>query len=335
MNNCESYKLHGFAVVPPRGCRETLAISKHADELMKNNAPMDNIFYDEGTWELISKIRKRCMHITGKDMVLYGDAVLFVREHGKSHTGFIGPHRDMPDAGAETFKEDGTPGSCVLWFALTEATPENSCLYVLPAEHDSAYRTGGLALEPVVTMANVDKIVALPVKANSIIVLGHRVIHWGSQPFPDQPPRVALSFTLVHEALIRPKIRRTPMCEEERAAIVAAMRIWYFDHAPITAAEFRKCLPVYRRQKEFFNEWFRRAMEIHINPLAACTRRRVQLRNRLVTLVKIKISADVVEVGFLFEEEITNVGEREKGKHENGHPARDEGSERGNAEDTF
>lgn len=64
--------------------------------------------------------------------------------HHKSHRacryvdpnrGDVGfsPHRDrQPDDSAATFRPDGTAMYTTLWLPLTDATPENSCLYVIP-----------------------------------------------------------------------------------------------------------------------------------------------------------------------------------------------------------
>jgi hypothetical protein len=53
------------------------------------------------------------------------------------------PHRDRPATGPDSFREDGTPRYLTAWVALTDATPETSCLYVLPAPQDEGYYASG------------------------------------------------------------------------------------------------------------------------------------------------------------------------------------------------
>jgi hypothetical protein len=43
------------------------------------------------------------------------------------------PHRDrQPDDAPATFRADGSAMYATMWVPLTRATPENSCLYVIP-----------------------------------------------------------------------------------------------------------------------------------------------------------------------------------------------------------
>lgn len=62
----------------------------------------------------------------------------------KGHAGFS-PHRDRqpPDAAA-TFRPDGSAMYSTCWVALTDAVPDNSCLYVLPRHADPGYVDGDL-----------------------------------------------------------------------------------------------------------------------------------------------------------------------------------------------
>lgn len=41
----------------------------------------------------------------------------------------------------DSFRSDGSPKYCTVWVALSDATPENSCLTVLPKYVDSGYET--------------------------------------------------------------------------------------------------------------------------------------------------------------------------------------------------
>ena len=46
------------------------------------------------------------------------------------------------DESASAFRADGTPHYCTVWVALTDATPANSCLMVVPKDKDKGYSEG-------------------------------------------------------------------------------------------------------------------------------------------------------------------------------------------------
>ena len=75
-------------------------------------------------------------------------------------------------------KGEPEPKYCSVWMALTDATPENSCLYVVPRTADSGYHGCGDAIEPY----NVQNIVCQPILQGGLIVFSHRLLHWGSNP---------------------------------------------------------------------------------------------------------------------------------------------------------
>lgn len=61
------------------------------------------------------------------------------------------PHRDrQPDDSPATFRPDGSAMYATMWVPLTPATPENSCLYVIPRwEHDeSIHSSWGVYITP-------------------------------------------------------------------------------------------------------------------------------------------------------------------------------------------
>lgn len=53
------------------------------------------------------------------------------------------PHRDrQPDDCGASFRSDGTARYATCWIALSEATPESGCLYVIPRDQDPGYTAG-------------------------------------------------------------------------------------------------------------------------------------------------------------------------------------------------
>jgi len=128
-------------------------------------------------------------------------------------TGFA-PHRDhLENSPEDSFTEDGLPRNCTLWVSLTDATPSNSCLHVLPARFDPCYSNPETyntnPAEFIGELDRVHHIRALPAPAGflffsffsflffffsvslfffcfpffflgSCVLFGDRLIHWGS-----------------------------------------------------------------------------------------------------------------------------------------------------------
>jgi ectoine hydroxylase-related dioxygenase (phytanoyl-CoA dioxygenase family) len=83
------------------------------------------------------------------------------------------PHRDK---GRMSLAADGTPLSLTVWIPLTEATPQNGCIYVLPANRDPVYGTeneNNLQID-------LTQIRALPGKPGDFICWSQAVLHWGA-----------------------------------------------------------------------------------------------------------------------------------------------------------
>ncbi|KAL6071429.1 Phytanoyl-CoA dioxygenase family protein [Balamuthia mandrillaris] len=96
------------------------------------------------------------------------------------------PHRDRPNSDPVTsFREDGTPKYCTVWIPFTPATPESSCLYVVPAHADPSYRQvriGKDLLSSIFTSpATFQEIRALPCGPGDVVLFSHRLVHWGSR----------------------------------------------------------------------------------------------------------------------------------------------------------
>lgn len=95
------------------------------------------------------------------------------------------PHRDKT---WETLREDRSPKSLTVWIALTEATPMNGCMYIVPAHRDPTYGTPqdrdwqfGFA-----------DVRALPVQPGTILAWTQATAHWGGQTSPiERRPRIS------------------------------------------------------------------------------------------------------------------------------------------------
>lgn len=86
------------------------------------------------------------------------------------------PHRDRPN----TRDADGGPQSLTVWLPLSDATPLNGCMYVLPAQHDQNLQRrefGTVLVRP----DELQNIRALPASAGSLLAWHQELLHWGSR----------------------------------------------------------------------------------------------------------------------------------------------------------
>jgi len=176
------------------------------------------------------------------------------------HTAFS-PHRDrQPDDSPATFRPDGTAMYATAWVALTDATPENSCLYVIPRPRDPGYFEGddddpcNADADPLrLCLPHKEAyqhITAVPAEKGSAVLFTHRVIHWGSRGTPRSaglgprtPPRVCVSFGFADDAYEPAYVDRArnlpfpPLCN--RAALVSAQMIAYHERFRSSARMLR------------------------------------------------------------------------------------------------
>eukprot|EP00658_Telonema_sp_P-2_P026111 TRINITY_DN20532_c0_g1_i3.p2 TRINITY_DN20532_c0_g1~~TRINITY_DN20532_c0_g1_i3.p2 ORF type:complete len:317 (+),score=51.63 TRINITY_DN20532_c0_g1_i3:221-1171(+) len=186
-----------------------------------------------------------------------------------SQAGF-GPHRDRPFGPAEgtatprsfrgrkgKFAE--MPKFCTCWIGLSEAMPDNGCMYVLPRAADHGYSEGdmlsvsgpnavaphkwGLRQSPTgnpIWSPNQNQafasVRAVPCHSGDAMVISHRVLHWGSQGRPESElgPRISLTCSLAKPSFEQPFVQDVGVLGqslEARLALAAAQTLSYEDQA--------------------------------------------------------------------------------------------------------
>ena len=159
-----------------------------------------------------------------------------------------------------------------MWIALTDATPETSCLYFLPACHDPGYHQTGDAITNIFSDPNSwQSITAQPMSAGGILCFSHRILHWGSRAVKNYPPRIAISLAFSDSTFETPYFNQKflpfpPIAL--RAALQAGQAISYCQNVPLTKGMLGLYFRVFKRYEDFFciayrekvdgaNQWIR------------------------------------------------------------------------------
>jgi hypothetical protein len=93
----------------------------------------------------------------------------------------IAPHRDTPGPDPRVLARD-VPSIINVWIPLTDVTPVDSCLYVVPAPCDPDYYSTDRAFHP--ERIRFQDVRALPAAAGSVLGWSSHLAHWGSRSSP-------------------------------------------------------------------------------------------------------------------------------------------------------
>ena len=102
-------------------------------------------------------------------------------------------HRDR---GRASLNSDGSPKTLSTWIAVSRATPENGCMYLVPKNADPTY---GTPLEH--ALGKLDKAAvhpdarALPAEPGDFFIWDQAILHWGGKSSPDAPEsRISIAY---------------------------------------------------------------------------------------------------------------------------------------------
>lgn len=252
----DDFKVHGFyksRLFSPL-IRE---IHDRVVTLVANKHQVNEIFLSQCAWDLVRLSNDMFM----PSMVPSGDVVLFYRSNDTDFSGFVGAHRDMPDA---VVAENETPGSCVVWISITKASPSTSCLSVLPAEYDEHY-SGGFNLE--VNPKHLDKIECIVTEPGDVVVLSNRVLHWGTA-HKSKEARISFSFVLVDAARF-PLFCNVSECYVEgeyRQYLLSTLALWYFYQHPTPISLLKRNINVYKkaRRTPFIGSYVKNGLDLQM-----------------------------------------------------------------------
>ncbi len=140
------------------------------------------------------------------------------------------PHRDKSGG---TLFEDNTPKSITVWIPLTKAVPDNSCMYILPANHDKFYNLEKPFGLDYGFPGDLTDIRALPAEPKDVLVWTQHVLHWGSNSNSRHvlEPRMSIAYEFQRSdiaAYNNPLIKPNEIPSfEKRMALIAKQIIQY------------------------------------------------------------------------------------------------------------
>jgi hypothetical protein len=138
------------------------------DTLHSRHIPITFCFMYDEFWFIFMHLHPTLQHILGSEYQRLPDFWAWRVDPDQSERGWH-VHRDK---GHETLYSNGMPKSLTVWIPLTDATTDNGCMYVLPADRDPTYRTDQLVFPYFRQVAG--DIRALPIQAGKILLHSNR-----------------------------------------------------------------------------------------------------------------------------------------------------------------
>lgn len=168
-----------------------------AHKLHKEQWPETFAYVYDEFWLFFQRTAFVMTELLGRDFKLLPSIWVFYLERNSGSTGWV-THRDR--ARIRTLDSKGYPHSINIWLPLTDATPENGCMYVLPRSLDANY-DGDLLLQ---TVSNFQDIRALPAKAGDFLGWNETILHWGGRSSKlAREPRISMA-TVYQDSRVDP-----------------------------------------------------------------------------------------------------------------------------------
>jgi hypothetical protein len=175
-----------FQLDPVLPAGEVERLARAMLRLRDDAIPVVFAFVYDDPWQLSAQLGEVLAAILGPGFRVLPDFWAWCLDPAQRDKGWH-PHRDM---GFSSLLPNRQPISLSLWVPLTDATPDNGCIYVLPACRDRHY----LARENRNDVVDVQEIRALPAAAGSVLGWTQALLHWGSRAGERaRAPRVSFS----------------------------------------------------------------------------------------------------------------------------------------------
>lgn len=130
----------------------------------------------------------------GSDYFILPDFWIWHVDPAKSERGWK-PHREK---GHKALFPDGRPKTLSVWLALSEATPLNGCMYVVPADRDPTYGT----TDDDKWKFEFPEVRALPAAPGDVFMWTQALLHWGAHASPrGETPRISMAYEFQHSGV--------------------------------------------------------------------------------------------------------------------------------------
>jgi hypothetical protein len=163
------------------------------ETLVANGLSPSLIYLYDEAWDVFRRLRPLLSHFLGDRIALLPHFWAWHVDPKENGSGWP-PHRDYQ---GESTIGDEMLISLSLWVPLSNATPENGCMHVLPRNFEKGYPA------PVEEPANVrlQDIRALPAQPGAVIGWRQDLYHWGGRASPyANEPRISLSLEFQNAA---------------------------------------------------------------------------------------------------------------------------------------
>lgn len=164
-----------------------LQLRENIQTLVSERIPPVFIWVFDETWAAFRRLSPVIAHFLGADYKIMPNMWAWHVDPKRAESGWAA-HRDRDRS---ALAPDGSPLSLTCWIPLTDATPLNSCMHVVPAHLDPAYA------DPNGPMPSPFSIRALPAKPGDYFIWNQVVLHWGgpTSEFGETPRMsIALEF---------------------------------------------------------------------------------------------------------------------------------------------
>lgn len=193
--------------------------------LWRQHVPLVFAYVYDELWRVTPWFQPFLAAVLGADFRQLPDLWGHHLDHTAHDAGWS-PHRDKT---IDTLLPNRAPRSLSLWIPLTDATPMNGCMYLLPANLDENFVRGELEK---VTIARPQDIRALPARAGELLCWKQGVLHWGGRSSGRAAgPRISLALEYqrggeepFNTPLLDPAVTPT---FEQRLALVAKQILQY------------------------------------------------------------------------------------------------------------
>jgi len=178
----------GYLQIPPPDWRLPIeAMAAVIAGLDRRGIPVAFAFVYDEFWCLFGRLVGLLDAVLGPGFQRLPDFWAWCVDPRRDDSGWK-PHRDKD---WQTLFPDGSPKSATIWIPLSDATPLNGCMYIVPADRDRAYGKPGDERG----QFEYADIRALPAAAGTIFCWNQAVLHWGAHASPrETAPRIAVAF---------------------------------------------------------------------------------------------------------------------------------------------